>query len=448
MRQAQHEGLADAVLKETIPMFGRMIHGKDKRGKVYEDAQPYDVHGRSIHAVDRNGLNKRLLDALDSMPNIALFFNYKLTKADLKTQKARFEKRSSLLSSKAETNEQKTPEIEVQFDLLIGADGAHSATRYHLMKHTRINYQQEYIDTLWCDMRLPPRDASSFALSPNHLHIWPGQYHMFIAIPSIDKSFVCTLFATQGTFDILADQPQKLLPDFFKYNFPGVLPDLIAEDELIAQFARNPHLPLITIKCRPYHFGSSGVILGDAAHAMVPFYGQGMNAGLEDVRVLFDCLDEHGVYATSDDDSKVSPMLRPYLAELSREERRERALAAYTDRRAPDAAAINDLAMRNYQEMRADVVSPAYRARKWAEEALSWWLPSLGWQTQYRRVSFTNQRYSEVVSVVRGQARILAVLAALAAGSGAWVLWWVLKLRRAVLLRKWVTERVNMILQL
>ena len=150
-----------------------------------------------------------------------------------------------------------------------------------------------------------------------------------------------------------------------------------------------------------------------------------MNAGSEDVRVLFETLDSHGVYA-----SKVSNSLPPNLATMSISERRAAALASYTTHRAPDAAAINALALQNYREMRADVVSLLYRARKAAEETLSWVAPSSGWQTQYRRVSFTNQRYSDVVRVVRRQGQVLLALAAFALGGGGWVLLWVLKWQR------------------
>ncbi|KFZ06103.1 hypothetical protein V502_09927, partial [Pseudogymnoascus sp. VKM F-4520 (FW-2644)] len=151
--------------------------------------------------------------------------------------------------------------------------------------------------------------------------------------------------------------------------FPGVTA-LISPASLITQFNANPHLPLISLTCSPYHFRSSAVILGDAAHAMVPFYGQGMNAGLEDVRVLFDLL----------------PLSTPTPESLDR----------YTALRAPDAAAISALALANYVEMREGVVSPIYKLRKRLEEALSHYFPSLGWATQYSRVSFGNMRGGRV----------------------------------------------------
>ena len=170
---------------------------------------------------------------------------------------------------------------------------------------------------------------------------------------------------------------------------------MISISDLQKQFRENPHLPLISIKCKPYNYKSSVVILGDAAHAMVPFYGQGMNAGLEDVRVLFDTLDKHGVYDSDTPDHETPS------------EACEAALNDYTSQRAPDAAAINDLALRNYEEMRSGVQSPLYKMRKWMEETVNIYLPSLGWRTQYTRVSFENQRYSEVEKAVQRQGRVL-----------------------------------------
>jgi kynurenine 3-monooxygenase len=142
---------------------------------------------QAINAIDRGALNSRLLDILEAMPNVKLFFNHKLTGADFKKNKAWFEARDRDYVPNGRPRE-----IEITFDLMIGADGAHSAVRYHLMKFTRMDYQQEYIDTLWCEFHLPPRPVdenekdpnAKFRISPNHLHIWPGKDFMFIAIPS------------------------------------------------------------------------------------------------------------------------------------------------------------------------------------------------------------------------------------------------------------------------
>lgn len=343
------------------------------------------------------------------MPNVTLHFNHKLTGADFNKNIAWFEQynhapkadhaQNPTQNSSTKQEQKRATEISVDFDFLIGADGAHSAARYHMMKYARMNYQQEYIDTLWCEFHISPKQPDhSFAISPNHLHIWPGGSFMFIAIPSLDRSFTCTLFAPSSHFAAISKSPDTDLLPFFERNFPGVCPELISPKDLRKQFSDNPHLPLISIKCTPHHYRSSVVILGDAAHAMVPFYGQGMNAGLEDVRVLFDFLDLHGVYDSAVPDN------------FARRTARGEALSAYSSQRTPDAAAINDLALRNYEEMRSSVQSPLYRIRKWVEESVSLYLPILGWSTQYTRVSFENERYSEVERAVQKQGRVLVAV--------------------------------------
>ncbi|KAL8363426.1 hypothetical protein RB601_009278 [Gaeumannomyces tritici] len=455
LRHAGQPRLLEEVLAATIPMRGRMIHGKRPSGELTEASQDYDIHGRTIFAIDRAGLNKGLLDKLEEMDNVKILFNHKLTGADFQRRKAWFEVQGG---GKETTG--RAREFEIDYDLMIGADGAHSAARYHLMKFARMDYTQEYIDTLWCEFQIRPREAgagagadgdgdgdpkpSRFAISPNHLHIWPGRDFMFIAIPSADGSFTCTLFMPSAEFAALEASPDGL-PAFFDRHFPGVT-GLIPSDDLVASFKANPHLPLISIKCSPYHHSSSAVIVGDAAHAMVPFYGQGMNAGLEDVRILFSVLDKHAEIArgpgkgndTDDTDSD---------SDSTRQDRdrhhRAQALAEYTAVRAPDAHAINDLALHNYVEMRSSVLSPAYRLRKRLEELLSAHLPSLGWQTRYARVSFGNERYSDVVRRTDRQGELIAraLLASPAVAAAVWVL---LSRRRAlrraaVVLASWVS---------
>ena len=408
MRHAESDGLLDSILSETIPMYGRMIHGEDTKGNLTEESQQYDVHGRFQRAVDRADLNKTMLDQLESLHNVNFLFYHKLNGADFRKRKAWFERRSQ-----AESNE-RPQEVEVDFDIILGCDGAHSSVRYHMMKFVRMNYEQSYIDTLWCEFTIPPATPSSttsaspsakdgFTTSPTHLHIWPSSDKMFIAIPSTDKSFTCTLFAPSAAFAELEGNPESIEP-FFQKNFPGTA-ELVGPADLIKQFKQNPHLPLISIKCSPHHHSSSGVILGDAAHAMVPFYGQGMNAGLEDVRVLFQHFDNH------------PPTV----------EGRAIALESYTKERVPDAHTINDLALSNYWEMHAGVRDPLYLVRKNVEEFLSDKVPSTGFATQYSRVSFSNQRYSEVAEVVARQKTILLrgmVSSFLVPGVG-WLAWWV-----------------------
>lgn len=388
--------------------------------------------------MDRGTLNNVLLNELEKIPNVKIFFNHKLTGADFRARKAWFECRQpngtsngSPAADKGPVNLNRAPEIEVQFDFLIGADGAHSATRYHMMKFARVDYLQEYIDALWCEFRIEPTETGDFRISPNHLHIWPGQEFMFIALPSPDKSFTCTLFAPAEHYAKLEQSPEGLF-DYFQKYFPGVTPQLIPPDQLYKQFMTNPHLPLISLKCKPHHFGSNVVIIGDAAHAMVPFYGQGLNAGMEDVRVLFEILDKHGVYDPSHDAT-------------TRDAARAAALQAYTDQRVPDAHAINELSRLNYLEMRSGVTSRLYVIRKFIEETLDRYVPQLGWKTQYSRISFSNMPYSAVVKASQRQRRILllgaktviasAILTAV--GFGVMLVW---RFPRQLTPHRWLTK--------
>lgn len=200
-------------------------------------------------------------------------------------------------------------------------------------------------------------------------------------------------------FSDLENNTSKL-PAFFDSHFPGVT-DLIPAKELIESFNSNPHLPLISLKCKPYHYGSSCVVVGDAAHAMVPFYGQGMNAGMEDVRILFSVLDKHAqMDETNDPASEATTSTTPAF-------QRSLALAEYSATRPADAHAINDLALQNYVEMRASVLSTRYRLRKFLEEFMSVHFPTLGWQTKYSRVSFGNEGYADVIRKSDRQGQIL-----------------------------------------
>ncbi|OAP62361.1 hypothetical protein AYL99_04564 [Fonsecaea erecta] len=409
IRSAGTPGLLDKILERTIRMYGRMIHTRSSTGAFLQQSQAYDVHGRFQRSVDRGELNKVLLDQLDSLPNVKFFFQHKMTGADFRKKKAWFE----VTDKNSATPSDRPQEIEVSFDFCIGADGAHSATRHHMMKFARMDYHQIYIDCLWCEFTMPPAKEGGFggfAMPPTYLHIWPAGSFMFIALPNLDSTFVCTLFGPVELFTQLENGTDDELVSTFDKYFPGVS-TFIPPADLVAQFKRNPHLPLINIKCSPHHYQDSVVVVGDAANAMVPFYGQGMNAGLESVRVLFSKLDES-----------------PDRAE---------ALAKYSAERTEDAHVIADLALANYIEMRSSVTSPLYKLRKYIEERLDKYVPSWGWATQYARVSFSNMRYSEVIKRSKSQKRILTTLLLAATGTGVvgsvagvWLLWTRLRVQK------------------
>lgn len=334
---------AERFLQTVIPMRGRMIH--DRQGNL--QSQQYDKDGQCINSIDRTLLNEGLLEEASATPNIHLNFEHKVLSAD-------FDQRVLFLR-----DGNSGADVRVKFDLCIAADGSHSIIRRQLMRVVRMNFQQEYIPHEYIELKMPAghdeHGNPAFLLDPNHLHIWPRHSFMLIALPNKDKTFTCTLFAPTVEFDRLITREDILL--WFQNHFPDAL-SLLGEDKLLKDFEKNPRSPLITTKLTPYHYKDRCVILGDAAHSMVPFFGQGLNCGLEDVRVLLTLLQEECVVPT-----RAMPNSGDPESDFI-DQRLAKALARYSASRHEDVVAICELAMDNYIEMRHSVTTPVYIIKK------------------------------------------------------------------------------------
>ncbi|KAI6096622.1 hypothetical protein EDD16DRAFT_1847969 [Pisolithus croceorrhizus] len=366
--QAIDAAISERFLQTAIPMRGRMIH--DIKGNQH--SQLYDKDGQCIYSIDRALLNEGLLSEASMVPNIRLLFRHKVLAID-------FDDRTMIIRSLDLEKDMRTA-----FHFCIGADGSYSIVRRQLMRVVRMNFQQEYIPHEYIELKMPAvhneHGKPSFSLDPNHLHIWPRHSFMLIALPNKDCSFTCTLFAPTSELDRLATTGDIL--SWFKTHFSDALA-LLGEERLSYDFANNPRSPLITIKAgglpcitggaEPYHYRDRCVIIGDAAHAMVPFYGQGLNCGFEDVRVLQALLQDCGVAPGS-----ALPRLGK---EVLADSRLSNALSRYTETRHEDLVAICDLAMYNYIEMRHSVTTPVYLFKKALDDFLytisSWHNPSL-----------------------------------------------------------------------
>ncbi|KZV71872.1 FAD/NAD-P-binding domain-containing protein [Peniophora sp. CONT] len=339
--KAINPAASERFLKTVIPMRGRMIH--DAQGN--ENSQLYDRDGQCINSIDRALLNEDLLGEALATANVRVFFRHKIQSID-------FDRRTMSIN---DVESGKT--LQENFDLCIGADGSYSIVRRQLMRVVRMDFEQQYIPHEYIELKMQPgRNAQgneTFRIDPNHLHIWPRHSFMFIALPNQDKSFTCTLFAPTSEFDKLSG-PEAIVP-WFKQYFPDAL-SLIGEASVLESFAKNPRSPLITVKANPYHYKDRGIILGDAAHSMVPFYGQGLNCGLEDVRVLHVLLQEAGV--------------DPSLPDGDFHARLEKALSRYSETRHEDLVAIQKLAMDNYVEMRHAVATTSYLLRRAVDKFL------------------------------------------------------------------------------
>lgn len=357
--RALHEvGLAEVLKQNAIPMHGRMVHGDTI------SFQPYGKEGQYINSVSRGGLNVVLMNEAERA-GAEFFFEHRCLHVDFN--------KSELTLQHHEAIKHKT------FDVIIGADGAYSAVRLAMQLTDRFEFRQSYIEHGYKELRIPASDSGDFQLEPNALHIWPRESFMLIALPNPDKSFTCTLFLPfEGPVSFGQLKTPETVREFFHKHFPDAEPLMPA---LIEDFRDNPTGSLVTIHCYPWHRNLT-LLIGDAAHAIVPFYGQGMNAGFEDVRVLNELLNKY-------------------------EDNWKAVLPEFEQLRKPDADAIAQLALNNFVEMRDLVADEDFLLRKKIEARLHELYPDK-WIPLYTMVTFRDDlRYSYALATGMRQQAIM-----------------------------------------
>ena len=355
-------GISDEILQIAIPMQGRFIHNRDGSTAF----QPYGKDGQFINSVSRRELNCKLM-TLAEKEGVRVFFHYKCASINWREKTIAFERETETVTRK--------------FDLLFGADGAYSACRLaHMLQHPNFNYQQFYIDCGYKELSFPCGANNTFLLDKHALHIWPRKDYMLIALPNVDGSFTGTLFFPfEGALSFEQLDSEEKVNRFFSTEFPDVVALIPG---LSKQFFTHATSSLVTVKCYPWIREDKFCLIGDAAHAIVPFFGQGMNAGFEDCRILNSLVDKHAHDWTS-------------------------ILEEFQQLRKPDADAIADLAVNNFAEMREKTADPNFLLQKKIEANLHEKYPN-AWIPAYSQVTFCPHiRYSEALKNSKKQEAIM-----------------------------------------
>lgn len=352
IRGLEGAGIADDVMRIAIPMGGRMLHGLSGEQRY----QPYGAAGQAINSVSRREINVALLDCAERLPNIKVIFDRRCTDIDLE-------------NTTITTEDSAGNSYSFAADVIIGADGAYSAVRDRMQRTDRFDYEQSHIEHGYKELTIPALPDGGFPMEKHALHIWPRGKFMLIALPNMDGSFTCTLFFPfEGDPSFATLTTPDAVRAFFSETFPDAVPLM---PTLVEDFFRNPTSSLMTVRCFPWAYHDKVLLIGDAAHAIVPFFGQGMNAGFEDCTVLNECLDEFG-----DDLGTV--------------------FSVFQQRRKANADAILRLALDNFVEMRDKVADPAFLDRKTVERLLHEHFPDR-FTSLYSMVSFSHVPYAEAL---------------------------------------------------
>ncbi len=349
-------GLDDAVSKMVIPMHGRMIH--DLSGNT--ELTPYGKDGQSVFSVSRGDLNRLMVEEAEKFKDVNFHFDHRCIKIDFDKNNLTFQKPDGELVHVTGT------------DLIFGADGAFSEVRYEMQTTPNFNLHQQYEPYAYKELHIPPGAGGTHLMEKNALHIWPRGHFMLIALPNLDGSFTVTLFAPlEGESSFGAMKTDADVHTFFKKQFADAL-ELMPD--LTKTFSENPTSSLVTIRCFPWVY-KNATLIGDAAHAIVPFYGQGMICGFEDVKELDEILDATG-------------------------EQWEVALGRYQYQRKPNGDAILDLALHNYFEMRDLSGRKDFQLRTRIEKKIAQRF-SPSFMTHYSMVVFSDLSYHD--AKIRGE---------------------------------------------
>jgi len=356
-------GVEKEIKKIAIPMDKRAMHVMGK--PIYY--QNYGKEGEAIWSISRGVLNRKMIDLADKS-GVEFKFEEKVWDVDLPEAK--------LYTGETEKGAWK----EYTYDLIFGCDGAFSRIRHKMQRRSRFDYSQDFLEVGYKELTIPANADGSHKLDANSFHIWPRGRFMFIAMPNIDGSFTCTLFMPfEGDVSFESIKTKNQAKHFFKTNFPNVEHEI---ENLTEDFFKNPTSAMVTMKCYPWTYWDKVALIGDSAHAIVPFYGQGMNAGFEDIYVLNELIKEY-------DDNW------------------EATFQEYQKQRKPNADAIAELSYRNFIEMSSKTADPKFLLQKKIEKRFAEQHPDK-WIPLYSRVTFSHRPYTEALAIGDAQEKIMS----------------------------------------
>ncbi len=355
-------GIEDEIKKIGIPLDKRAMHVVGQP----EYYQKYGKEGEAIWSISRGVLNKKMIDLAEGA-GVNFRFNEKVWDVDLPEAK--------IYTGETEKSEWK----EYHYDIIFGCDGAFSRVRHKMQRRSRFDYSQDFIDVGYKELTIPANADGTHKLNKNSFHIWPRGKFMLIAMPNLDGSFTCTLFMPfegKVSFENIKTKSQAKI--FFTTYFPNVMQVM---DDLMEDFFTNPTSAMVTMKCYPWTYWDKVALVGDSAHAVVPFYGQGMNAGFEDIYCLNKIIEELG------DDW-------------------EAIFTTYQEERKPNADAIAELSYRNFMEMSSKTADPKFLLQKKIEKRFAQKHPDK-WIPAYSRVTFSDKPYAEALAVGDAQEELM-----------------------------------------
>ncbi len=354
--------LEETIKQLAIPLDKRAMHVLGK--PLYY--QKYGKEGEAIWSISRGVLNRRMIDLAEEA-GAHFRFEEKVWDVDLPT--------ATLYTGEFEKSEWKS----YAYDHIFGCDGAFSRIRHKMQRRSRFDYSQDFLDVGYKELTIPPNTDGSHKLDKHSFHIWPRGRFMFIAMPNLDGSFTCTLFLPfEGEVSFEKIRTKEEANAFFTTYFPNVMQDI---ENLTLDFFKNPTSAMVTMKCYPWTYWDKVALVGDSAHAIVPFYGQGMNAGFEDIYTLNGIMDQYG------DDW-------------------EAIFQTFQKERKPNADAIAELSYRNFIEMSSKTADPSFLLQKKIEKWFAEKHPEL-WEPTYSRVTFSHRSYAEALAVGDRQEEIM-----------------------------------------